>query len=84
MSSNPRVVVYSSPTCSDCNAGKKFLTEHNIDYVDHDVSQQSEADALKKLTGKSIVPTFVINDKILYGFAASREEIEGLLLKSRS
>lgn len=80
MSTNARVEVYSSPTCSDCSAGKKFLADHNIDYVDHDVSDLSEAEALKKLTGKSIVPTFVIGGKILYGFAASRKEIEDLLL----
>lgn len=64
----------------DCKAGKKFLAERNVDFVDHDVSQQSEADALTKLTGKSIVPTFVIGGRILYGFGANRKEIEGLVL----
>lgn len=74
------VEIYTSPTCSDCRAGKKFLSEHEIDYVDHDVSQPAEAEALKKLTGKSIVPTFVIDGDILYGFEASRKDIEHRLL----
>lgn len=80
MLTNAKVEVYSSQTCSDCKAGKEFLSEHHIDYIEHVVSNPSEADALKGLTGKSIVPTFVIDGKILYGFAASRKEIEGLLL----
>jgi len=63
VSTNAKVEIYSSPTCSDCKAGKEFLTEHHIDFIEHDVSQLSEADALKKLTGKSIVPTFLIGDK---------------------
>ncbi|MBU8763702.1 glutaredoxin family protein [Micrococcus luteus] len=76
------VEIYTAPTCPDCKAAKQFLSNHNISFSDHDVSEQLEQDALKKLTGKQIVPTIKIGQKIFIGFAANRKEIENLLLGS--
>lgn len=44
------------------------------------MENEEKIDELKKLTGKNIVPTIVINDEIFIGFAQNLEEIEILLL----
>lgn len=60
--------LYTRPTCSDCQAGKAFLAEHDIDYVSHDLSEHPEREKdLRKLTGTRMVPTFVFKDKSLRG-----------------
>ncbi|MFT9487429.1 glutaredoxin family protein [Tepidibacillus decaturensis] len=75
----------------DCQAAKEFLSQHNIDYVEHDLSIHPEReDLLKEVSGTRIVPTFVFQQpglfglfkkkKILIGFEVNEKEIKKLLL----
>lgn len=65
---NVQLELYTRPTCSDCQAGKKFLSEHHISYINHDLSEYPEKEkALRKITGTRMVPTFVFKDKSLRG-----------------
>jgi glutaredoxin len=74
-------VIYSTPTCPDCKAAKEFFSQHNISFTEHDIATHPEkAESLEQLTGKKIVPTIVIGEKVLIGFAANRKEIENDLL----
>ncbi|MGR3763158.1 glutaredoxin family protein [Rossellomorea sp. NS-SX7] len=82
--------LYTRPTCSDCQAAKEYLAEHNIDYVHKDVADdESIEEELKELAGSRIVPSFAFYKKgllgkkklvkNLIGFENNREEIEQLV-----
>lgn len=83
--------LYTRPTCSDCQAGKAFLAEHHISYIDHDLSNHPEREKdLIKLTGTRMVPTFVFKEKswrgllrkphVMIGFENNQADIKKLLI----
>lgn len=85
---NVQLELYTRPTCSDCQAGKAFLAEHHVSYINYDLSEYPEKD-LRKLTGTRMVPAFVFKEKslrgklrkpkVLIGFENNLEEIKQLL-----
>ncbi|MDO8683812.1 MAG: glutaredoxin family protein, partial [Armatimonadota bacterium] len=38
MAEQPKVVIYSTPTCPYCHQVKRYLTEKGVAFVDRDVS----------------------------------------------
>ncbi|WP_163858619.1 glutaredoxin family protein [Paenibacillus elgii] len=74
------VKIYSIPTCSDCNYAKRYFKEHEIAYTDYDCEENVKyAEEVWNLTGKQIVPTIVIGDKVFVGFAENLSEISELI-----
>ncbi|HBZ08839.1 MAG TPA: glutaredoxin family protein [Bacillus bacterium] len=82
--------LYTRPTCSDCQAAKKFLAEKNISYIEYDLSKQPEKERdLIRISGTRIVPTFVFKGqsllrwmskpKFLIGFEQNIDEIREIL-----
>ncbi len=69
MDNQPRVIVFSTPTCSFCNMAKKYFRERGIRFKDVDVSRDAAAarDMLRR-SGQSGVPVIDINGKIVVGF----------------
>lgn len=67
--SQPRVIVFSTPTCSYCNAAKRYFREKGVRFRDVDVSRDSAAarDMLKR-SGQMGVPVIDIGGKIIVGF----------------
>lgn len=64
-----RVTVYSTPTCTWCNALKTHLKKNGIRYTDVDVSKdQKAAEAMVKKSGQQGVPQTDINGQIIVGF----------------
>lgn len=65
----PRVVVFSTPTCSFCNMAKKYFREKGIKFSDVDVSRDPAAarDMLRR-SGQLGVPVIDIDGKIVVGF----------------
>jgi len=72
------VRVFITPTCSFCHSLKQFLKEHNIEFEEVDVSQDTKAreDLIKK-TGKMEVPAIEVDGKFVVGF--DKEKIVELL-----
>ncbi|MET3847414.1 glutaredoxin family protein [Paenibacillus cellulositrophicus] len=78
MSAN--VKIYTIPTCSDCNHAKRYFKEQNVPYIEYNCEENPEyAVEVKNLTGKQIVPTILIDDKVFIGFAENFKEISALL-----
>lgn len=84
--------LYTRPTWTDCQAGKEFLSQNKISYIEYDLTKQpSKEEDLIKLTGTRIVPTFVFRNKsflglkgkpkTLIGFEQNKDEISGILNK---
>ncbi len=65
----PKVIVFSTPTCSYCNLAKRYFREKNIKFTDVDVSRdQNAARDMVKKTGQTGVPVILINNKPIVGF----------------
>ncbi|CAG7651971.1 glutaredoxin family protein [Paenibacillus allorhizosphaerae] len=74
------VKIYSIPTCSDCNYAKRYFKEHEIPYIDYNCEENVKyAEEVWNLTGKQVVPTIVIGEKVFVGFAENLNEISELL-----
>jgi glutaredoxin-like YruB-family protein len=68
-----RVTVYSTPTCSWCNALKSWLRKNGIPFTDVDVSRDSKAaQELVERTGQHGVPQTEINGQWVIGFDQQR------------
>jgi glutaredoxin len=75
-----KVVVYSSPQCSDCKALKDFLSARGIAFVDKNVADDKSArEELAAKYGRMATPTLVIGDKMFLSFRENREAIKRLL-----
>ena len=64
-----RVTVYSTPTCTWCNALKTHLKTNGIRFTEVDVSKdQKAAEAMVRKSGQQGVPQTDINGQIIVGF----------------
>ncbi len=74
----PKVIIFSTPTCSFCNAAKAYFRQKGIRFTDVDVSRdQSAARDMVRRSGQMGVPVIDIGGKIVVGF--DRPKIERLL-----
>jgi len=74
----PRVIVFSTPSCSFCNMAKKYFREKGVRFRDVDVSRdQAAARDMVRRSGQSGVPVIDIGGKIIIGF--DRPKIDKLL-----
>ena len=63
------VIVYSTPICPWCVKVKDFLREHNIDFVDNDVSTDpKKLQEMMDKSGQMGVPVVDIDGMVILGF----------------
>jgi glutaredoxin 3 len=73
-----KVVIYSTPSCQYCNMTKEFLAQHNVEYTNHDVSQDEKMrEEMIEKSGQMGVPVIDIEGDIIVGF--DQEKIAELL-----
>ena len=73
MDSQPKVIVFSTPTCSFCTAAKRYFREKNIRFTDVDVSRDERAAKdMQRRTGQMGVPVILINNQPIVGFDKPR------------
>lgn len=69
MENQPKVIMFSTPTCSFCNTAKRYFREKKIRFKDIDVSRDMNAARdMQKRTGQSGVPVILINNRPIIGF----------------
>jgi glutaredoxin-like YruB-family protein len=74
----PKVIVFSTPTCSYCSMAKSYFREKGIKFTDIDVSRdQSAARDMVRRSGQMGVPVIDIGGKIVVGF--NRPQVNALL-----
>ena len=66
---NADVEVFTTPTCPYCTKIKKWLESEDIQYIEHDVSQNKEkAKKMMEMSGQRGVPQTKVGDEIIVGF----------------
>jgi len=66
---HPRVIVFSTPTCSFCNMAKQYFHQKGIKFKDVDVSRDPiAARDMVRRSGQQGVPVIDIGGKIVVGF----------------
>lgn len=74
----PKVLIFSTPTCSFCNMAKSYFRQKGIKFTDIDVSRdQTAARDMVRRSGQMGVPVIDIGGKIIVGF--DRPKINALL-----
>ncbi len=74
----PKVIVFSTPACSFCNAAKHYFRQQGIKFRDVDVSRDpAAARDMVRRPGQQGVPVIDISGKIVVGF--DRNKINQLL-----
>jgi glutaredoxin-like YruB-family protein len=69
MSAQPKVIIFSTPICSFCNAAKRYFREKNIRFKDIDVTRDpAAARDMMRRTGQTGVPVILINNRPIVGF----------------
>jgi glutaredoxin 3 len=67
------VIVYSTQMCPWCHRTKDFLSEHDIEFKDIDVSQDQDAAIhMIEKSGQTGVPVIEIGEEIVVGFDRNR------------
>jgi glutaredoxin len=65
----PEVVIYSTPTCTYCNAAKRWFKDHGVSYTEYDVSRDPvKATEMYRLTGQGAVPVIRVGGQVMIGF----------------
>lgn len=64
-----KVIIYSTPTCTYCNAAKEFFKEKGVSYEEHDVAADTERrKEMVDKSGQLGVPVIDIEGQIIVGF----------------
>jgi len=67
--SQPEVRLYSTPTCSGCDAAKQFLRQHGVAFYEYNVAKDLRAaEHMIKRTGQSAVPVIEVGEEVIVGF----------------
>ena len=75
---NPRIIVFSTPSCGWLRKLKSYLREKGFRYRDVDISKDVKAaDDLVRKTGQTGVPVTLINGRPIVGF--NKTEIDRAL-----
>ena len=74
----PRVIMFSTPTCSYCRKAKQYFRKNGIRFKDIDVSRdQAAARDMLRRSGQQGVPQIDIGGKMIIGF--DKPKIDRLL-----
>ncbi len=65
----PRVLIFTTPTCSYCNMAKQYFRRNKVRFRDIDISKdQAAARDVMRRSGQMGVPVIDIGGKIIVGF----------------
>lgn len=64
------VTLYASANCSPCDAGRQFLQQRGIPYVEKSVVTGDDGAVLLRLTGSSDVPAITVGAQVVRGWSS--------------
>lgn len=69
----PSVVLYTTPTCPDCHAVKRWLGDQGVPFEERDLSDPQIAEEAKARTGVRVAPITIVNEQVFYGTFADQK-----------
>ena len=64
-----KVSIYTTPSCAYCKMAKEFFKENDIEYSEHDVTEDDKArEEMVQKSGQMGVPVIMVDDEVLVGF----------------
>ncbi len=74
----PRVIVFSTPTCHHCRSAKRYLKQKGVRFTEVDVSRdQRAARDMQRISGQQGVPVITVGGRPIVGF--DRTKIDRML-----
>jgi glutaredoxin len=67
ITSQPPVILYTTPACPDCHALKTWLDREGIIFDERDLSIREVMEEAKARTGVRVAPITVVGDSVFYG-----------------
>lgn len=78
----PKVVIYTSPGCAYCHDAADFLKDHQIEFIEKDITVDEAAQKfVLEEVGQAVTPIITINDEVIVGF--DRQKLEEAIKKGR-
>ena len=73
MAAQPKVEIYSTPTCHFCHEAKDFFTANGVAFSDYNVATDLEKrkEMIQK-SGQMGVPVIYVGDKLVVGYDEPR------------
>ncbi|MBC7263775.1 MAG: glutaredoxin family protein [Chloroflexi bacterium] len=71
-----QIEIFTQPTCVDCQTAKAYFQQRGIEYVEHNIEDPESFHELHTRVNRVATPTIFIADRVFFGFANNREEIE--------
>ena len=73
MAAQPKVTIYSTPTCHFCHAAKEFFTANKVAFTDYNVASDLEKrkEMIEK-SGQMGVPVITVGSNLVVGFDEER------------
>lgn len=71
--SAPPILIYTTPTCPDCHALKRWLSQQGLAYEERDLTNPEIAEEAKARTGVRVAPITIIGSEIFYGTFPSQK-----------
>ena len=66
---NPKIEIFTTPTCHFCQLAKQYFKSKNLEYIEYNVAfDHIKAQEMIKATGQMGVPVMRINGQVILGF----------------
>ncbi|MFU0507839.1 glutaredoxin family protein [Pseudaminobacter sp. NGMCC 1.201702] len=71
--SAPHILIYTTPTCPDCHALKRWLSQQRLAYEERDLTDPKIAEEAKARTGVRAAPITIVGSEVFYGTFPSQK-----------
>ncbi|MEO5759452.1 MAG: glutaredoxin [Mesorhizobium sp.] len=68
----PYILIYTTPTCPDCHALKRWFSQQGLAYEERDLTDPRIAEEAKTRTGIRVAPITIVG-QIFYGTLQSQK-----------
>ena len=70
---HPPVIIYTTPSCPDCQALKTWLDREEVAFEERDLTDPKIMAEAKARTGVRVAPITVVGEKVFYGTFPSQK-----------